>query len=164
MHEMDRVAKAPSALSLRDRKSIHHPAAKGVRQKDFSRENLYTPPPPLPPFLAKRHFSGEGGGGVYFEAPRGRNFIRPPPPFIHPPPLEGYFQGWGCIKFGPVVWQKTCRKKVTKRVPKTKKVIELPLPTSFCGTLNTHFQHSQQHTSKFGFARCFQFTCVKNYV
>ena len=33
-------------------------------------------------------------GGVYFEAPRGRNFIRPPPS-VHPPPLEGYFQGWG---------------------------------------------------------------------
>ena len=57
-----------------------------------SRGKLYTPPPP-PPFLAKRHFPVEGGGGVYFEAPRGRNFI--PPPFIHPPPLEGYFQGWG---------------------------------------------------------------------
>ena len=28
------------------------------------------------------------------------------PPFIHPPPLGGYFQGlggWGCINFGPVV-------------------------------------------------------------
>ena len=50
---------------------------------------------PLPsPFLAK-HFSGEGDGGVYFEPPRGRDFIRPPPPFIHPQPLEGYFQGWG---------------------------------------------------------------------
>ena len=33
---------------------------------------------PPTPFLARRHFSGEGGGGVYFEAPRGRNFIRPP--------------------------------------------------------------------------------------
>ena len=67
------------------------------------------PPPPLPspPFQAKRHFSEEGGGGVHFEAPRGREFYTPPPPpvFIRPPPLEGYFQGWGgsgCIKFGPV--------------------------------------------------------------
>ena len=58
-----------------------------------SGDKLYTPHP-LPLFLAKRHFPGEGGGGVYFEAPRGRNFIRPPP-FIHPPPLEGCFQGWG---------------------------------------------------------------------
>ena len=38
----------------------------------------YIRPPPLPSFLAKRHFPGERGGGVYFEAPRGRNFIRPP--------------------------------------------------------------------------------------
>ena len=46
---------------------------------------IYTPPPP-PPFLAKRYFSGEGGGGVYFEAPRGRNFIRPPPLLYAPHP------------------------------------------------------------------------------
>ena len=52
-------------------------------------------PPPSPHFWLKGIFSGEGGGGVYFEAPRGRIFIRPPPLFIHPPPLEGYFQGWG---------------------------------------------------------------------
>ena len=64
--------------------------------KVSSRAKLYTPPPP-PPFLTIRHFSGEGGGGVYSEAPRGRNFIRPPPPFIHPPPLEGSFQGWGGV-------------------------------------------------------------------
>ena len=48
----------------------------------------YICPPPLPPFLAVRHFSGEGGGGVYFEAPRGRNFIPPPPPLVIPPPLD----------------------------------------------------------------------------
>ena len=51
-------------------------------------------PPPLPPCLAKRHFSGEGGGGVYFEPPRGRNFGRPAP-FIRPPPREGIFRGVG---------------------------------------------------------------------
>ena len=69
----------------------------------FSRERLYKPSPP--PFLAKRHFSGEGGGGVYFEAPRGRNFIRPP--FYTPPTPRRVFSGmggWGCIKFGPVVF------------------------------------------------------------
>ena len=64
----------------------------------------YIRPPPLPPFLAKRHFPGEGGGGVYFEAPRGRNFI--PPPFYTPPTPRRVFSGvgggWGCIKFGPV--------------------------------------------------------------
>ena len=50
-----------------------------------------------------RHFSGEGGGGVYFEAPRGRNFIRPP--FYTPPTPRRVFSGvggWACIKFGPV--------------------------------------------------------------
>ena len=66
-------------------------------------EILYTPPP-LPPFLAKRHFPVEGGGGVYFEAPRGRNFIRPPPLYTPPTPRRVFsgVGGWGCIKFGPV--------------------------------------------------------------
>ena len=67
----------------------------------MSREKLYSPPP-SPPFLAKSHFSGEGGGGVYFE-PHAVGILYPPP-FIHPPPLEGYYQGWGCIKFGPKKW------------------------------------------------------------
>ena len=53
------------------------PEIRHNKSEHNSREKLYTPPPP-PPFLAKRHFPGEGGGGVYFEAPRGRNFIRPP--------------------------------------------------------------------------------------
>ena len=65
-------------------------------------EIIYAPPP-SPHFWPEGIFQGRGGGGVCFEAPRGRNFIRPPP-FIHPPPLEGYFRGgggWGCINFGP---------------------------------------------------------------
>ena len=65
---------------------------------------IYAPPPP--PFLAKRHFPGEGGGGVYFEAPRGRNCIRPPPPFYTPPTPRRVFSGvggWGCVNFGPVI-------------------------------------------------------------
>ena len=51
--------------------------------------------------LAKRHFSGEGGG-LYFEPPRGRNFI--PPPLCAPHPWKGVCRGggWGCIKFGPL--------------------------------------------------------------
>ena len=65
----------------------------------------YIHPPPLPPiFWLKGIFQGGGGGGgggVYFEAPRGRNFIRPPPPFYTPPTPRRVFQGWGCIKFGP---------------------------------------------------------------
>ena len=73
----------------------------------IQREIIYTPPP----FLAKRHFPGEGGGGVYFEAPRGRNFIRPP--LYTPPPQEGIFRGggWGRIKFGPVAQQLSGTKK-----------------------------------------------------
>ena len=47
-----------------------------------SREKFDTSPP-SPHFLSARHFSGEGGGGVYFEAPRGRNLIRPP--FLYAP-------------------------------------------------------------------------------
>ena len=62
---------------------------------------LETPPPPH--FCLEGIFQGQGrGGGCIFEAPRGRNFIRRPS-FLRPPPLEGYFQGWGgCIKLGPV--------------------------------------------------------------
>ena len=48
-----------------------------------SRANLQTPPS-SPYFWATRHFCG----GVCFEAPCSRNFL-PPPPSIHPPPLEG---------------------------------------------------------------------------
>ena len=54
-------------------------------------------PPSL--LLALRHVSGEGGGGVFFEAPRRRNFV-PPPSFIRPTPrrvLSGV-GGWACIK------------------------------------------------------------------
>ena len=46
----------------------------------------YILPPPRPPFLPKRHFPSEGGGGVYFEPPRGRNFIRAPPFYTYTPP------------------------------------------------------------------------------
>ena len=55
---------------------------------------IHPPPPPVRPFLAMRHFSGEGGGGAYFEAPRGRNFI-PPPLLYTPHPKEGLFRGGG---------------------------------------------------------------------
>ena len=42
-----------------------------------------------------------------------------------------------CRKRSPAkgVWQRKSDQKVTERVPKTKKVIELLWPTSFCGTL-----------------------------
>ena len=54
-----------------------------VKGKRFPPGRNYIRPPPPPPFSGQKAFSGEGGGGVYFEAPRGRNFIRPLP-FIHP--------------------------------------------------------------------------------
>ena len=64
----------------------------------------YIPPPGLPRFLAKGIFDGRGVG-VCILRPRAAGILYPPPPlFIHPSPLEGYFQGWGrwgCRKFGP---------------------------------------------------------------
>ena len=59
----------------------------------FSRAKLYNPPPP-PHFWPEGIFQGGGGGGVYFEAPRGRNFIRSPPS-IHPPTPRRVFSGVG---------------------------------------------------------------------
>ena len=69
-----------------------------------SREKLYTPPPPLPHFWPEGIFQGRGGGVVYFEAPRGRNFIRPPLLYTPPTPRRVFsgVAGWGCIKIGPV--------------------------------------------------------------
>ena len=58
-------------------------------------------PSPLSPFLAKRHFSREGGGCIYFEAPSGRNFTHPL--FYTPLTRRRVFErcgGWGCIKVG----------------------------------------------------------------
>ena len=82
--------------------------------------------------------------------------VRFPPPKSHdtfcPPPFSP------CRKRSPAkgVWQKSDEKsdksvrksdrKVTESVPKTKKVIELLLPHSFCGTLT--FANSQQKYSR----------------
>ena len=55
-------------------------------------------------------------GGVYFEARRSRNFIRPP--FYTPPTPRRVFSGvggWGCIKFGPVFpLRKRKRNKISR--------------------------------------------------
>ena len=51
-----------------------------------------------PPFFGQKAFF-RGRGVVYvLEAPRSKSFI-PPPSSIHPPPLEGCFQGrgGGCV-------------------------------------------------------------------
>ena len=45
-------------------------------------EIIYAPPPP-PPHFGQKTFLRERGGGAYFEAPRGRNFI--PPPLLYTP-------------------------------------------------------------------------------
>ena len=72
------------------KKSLGIQSASGLKSQYFeslqlqlrflpsSRANLYTPPPPPTPISGHEAFFREGGGGVYFEAPRGRNFIRPP--------------------------------------------------------------------------------------
>ena len=59
--------------------------------------------PSGPPFLAKRHFPGEGVG-VYILRPARQEFYTPPP-FYTPPTFRRVFSGvggWGCIKIGPV--------------------------------------------------------------
>ena len=60
-----------------------------------SRENLYTPPPPLPHFWPKAFFR-RGGWGCIFWGPTRQEFYTPPL-FIRPPRLGGYFQGWGGV-------------------------------------------------------------------
>ena len=59
-----------------------------------SRKRLYTPPP-SPHIWPKGIFKGEEGGGVYILSPRAAGILYAPPLFIRPPPLEGYFWGWG---------------------------------------------------------------------
>ena len=57
-----------------------------------SRDKLY-PPPPSPHFWPKGIFQGRGVGGVYFEAPRGRNFIRLFPFYTPPTPRRVFSPG-----------------------------------------------------------------------
>ena len=57
-----------------------------------SRAKLYTPP--LPPFLATRHFPGEGGGGVYLEPPPRQEFYTSP---LYTPPPRRVFSGVGGV-------------------------------------------------------------------
>ena len=51
-------------------------------------------PPPLPPYLAIRHFSGDWGLGMYILRPP-RQELFSPLFYTTPPPLEGCFQGCG---------------------------------------------------------------------
>ena len=66
-------------------------------------EILYAPPHSPPHFWLNGTFQ-RSGVGVYILRPHAAGILYAPPPlFMHPPPLEGSFQGWGCIKFGPVL-------------------------------------------------------------
>ena len=70
----------------------------------FFRGNIIYAPFPSHHFWLKGIFQGRGVGCIFW-GPTRQEFYTPPPPLKHPPPLEGYFQGWGgwgCIKFGPV--------------------------------------------------------------
>ena len=64
--------------------------------RPFFQGKIIYAPPPFPHFWPKGIFQGRGGGGVYFEAPRGINFIRPPL-FIHPPAPRRVFSGVGGV-------------------------------------------------------------------
>ena len=85
-------------------------------------EIIYTPPP-LPPIfgLKKKAFLRGGGWGCIFWGATWQEFYTPPPPFIHPPPLEGYFQGWGgwgCLKFSPRIKFREAPDAPSKRTTK----------------------------------------------
>ena len=59
------------------------------RRKLFWQESICAPPPRFWP--EGRHFKGDGGVGVYFEAPPWQDLDMPSPLFHTSPPLEGYF-------------------------------------------------------------------------
>ena len=57
--------------------------------------------PSIPHVFAQKAFLGEGG--LYVEAPRGRNFMRRPFFDVHPPPLE--LSETGRIRFWRIPFQ-----------------------------------------------------------
>ena len=78
---------------------VHIDAADILSGTYIQREIVY------PPIFGYKAFFRGGGWGCVFCAPHAAGFFTPLP-FIHAPPLEGYFQewgGWGCIKFGPAL-------------------------------------------------------------
>ena len=66
--------------------------AKWLEVEEIQGEIIYAPPPS--PISGQKAFSRGGGWGCIFWGPARQKFYTPPP-FIHPPPLGGYFQGWG---------------------------------------------------------------------
>ena len=75
----------------------------------FPGRNYKRPPPPFPPISARRPFAETGGGaGLYILKPPAAGFYTPPL-FYTPPTPRRVFSGvwgWGCIKFGPVMFAK----------------------------------------------------------
>ena len=97
-------ARQKLAKPLSQHRSLKNYQCSSERQK--FREKSYTPTPPSPSFWPEGLFSEKGGGGWIFRAPRGRN-LTSPPSFIHPPSLEGHFQGWGGVQ----IWSpKKCQR------------------------------------------------------
>ena len=79
-----------------------------------SRESYMRSPPSPPPILAGRHFSGRGGGGYILKPPTA-GILYAQPCLIRPPPLQGYFQGWGCVYKNLAPHASPCTKKLHTR-------------------------------------------------
>ena len=70
--------------------------------------NCIRPPPPSSPFWPEGIFEG-GGGGCIFRTPPRQDFYTPPLFYTPPTPRRVFLgAGGGCIKFGPVIWTKSC--------------------------------------------------------
>ena len=80
--------------NCKQRSSIVSRKRPTVNKKSCMVERNYSPLPPI--FGSKAFF--RGGGWLFFLRPHAAGILYAPPS-IHAPPLEGYFQGWGCTKF-----------------------------------------------------------------
>ena len=101
--------------------------------------NYIRPPPPPPVFWPKGIFQWRGVG-VYILRPHAAGILYARPPFIHPPPLGGHFQGWGgwgCIKFGPVLYSIYFRYGWGQTVTfQARTLLEKPMCPSICSVGN----------------------------
>ena len=93
---LNTVAASGDAAQGGENPAAAHPwsTRKGSVQSrvNFQGEIIYAPPPP--PISGHKAFFRGGGWGCIFWGPPRQEFYTPPL-FIHPPPLEGYFQGRG---------------------------------------------------------------------
>ena len=78
---------------------LEHAELEKALQKASTRHNiqekLYTTPPPSPPYFGQKAFLRGRGGGVYMSNRPAAGILYAAPLYTPPPPLEGYFQGWG---------------------------------------------------------------------